>query len=146
MRFHWLRLRATAHATEDPERVRAAMRHLTGLEPDDFDALTKATAVDAHHGGDVHFFETTVKRSADVRRIITDLLATCEGLDAEVDARTDDDGVFYLRFGKQDAYQGRTVPTRSDDAVQVRLKPMVHPASREGAMAVIHEVLAAGRA
>ena len=146
MRFHWLRLRATAHATEDPERVRAAMRHLTGFDVEAFDALTEETEVEAHHGGDVRFFETKVTRSADVRRIVAQLVGACPDLLDEVDARTDDDGVFYLRFGKQDAFQGTTVATRSDDAVQVRIKPMVHPASREGAMTAIRDVIATGKA
>lgn len=145
MRFHWLRLRATAHATEDPERVRAAMRHLTGLDAAAFDALTEETQVEAHHGGDVRFLETTVSRSADVRRIVKELVDATPTLADELEARTDDDGILYLRFGKQDAYQGRTVATRSDDAVQVRIKPMVHPASRQGAIDAIAEVLATGR-
>lgn len=120
------------------------MQHLTGLDVEAFDALTEETQVEAHHGGDVRFFETTVKRSADVRRIVNELTGAVPDLGVELDARTDDDGVCYLRFGKQDAYQGRTVPTRSDDAVQVRIKPQVHPASREGAIAAMADALANG--
>ena len=145
MRFHWLRLRATAHATEDPERVRRAMAFVSGLDAEAFDAATEATPVEAHHGGDVVFFETLLKRAGEVRPCIARLLEASKDLASEVEARTDDDGVFYLRFDKQAAFLGRLTPTHGDDAVQVRIKPEVHPAHRDNAIAALDELVATGR-
>lgn len=146
MRFHWLRLRATAHATEDPERVRRAMQTVSGLDDEAFAAATDPTAMESQHGGAIVWLETNVTRSADVRQAVSRLLSICPpGIADELEARTDDEGVFYLRFDKQAAFQGTLKPTRGDDAIQVRIRPQVHPASRAGAIAAVAEALAADR-
>ncbi len=140
MRFHWLRLRATAHATEPVEHVRQAMLHLTGLDDETFDAVTEIVPVESHHGGEVFTLETTLKRSRDIRTALARLLPQ-PGLAAQVEARTDDDGVFYLRFDKQAAHGAQVVLVQGEDAIQVRLRPEVHPAKRENAVRALQELL-----
>lgn len=132
MRFHWLKLRAIAHATEDPEKVRQAMAFLAAMPPEELEVLTEATKVESHHGIEVWHLEATIKRAAQIRRALAPLKDPSWA--EEADARTDDDGVFYARYDKQAAFRGRIEPTRGGDAVQVRLKPEVHPAGRERAM------------
>jgi RNA binding exosome subunit len=136
MRFHWLKLRATCHATEEPERVRHAMQFLSGLDLQAFEGVTEATRIDSHHGGEVWSFETTLSRAGDIRRALAPLRAATPGLAGELEARTDDDGVLYLRFDKQEAVLGRVLATRGE-GVQVRLKPEVHPAGRERVVAAL---------
>lgn len=140
MRFHWLRLRATAHATEDPDRVRQALQFVSGLEGGAFDEATDVEAMTSQYGGPVHAFSANISRSADVRRGVARLLEAVDVAD-ELDARTDQDGVFYLRFDKQAAFLGRLEPTQGDDAVQVRIRPEVHPASRQGAIDALQAIL-----
>jgi RNA-binding protein len=134
-RFHWLRLRATAHATEDPDRVRVALATAAGIALEDLTALLEESPIESHYGGTVHLLEATVKRARDIRSILGRLTAADRAeLAAALDARVDDDGVLYWRLDKQRAYQGELVLTRGDDAIQCRLKAEVHPATREGAL------------
>lgn len=143
-RFHWLRLRATAHATEDVERVADAVRHLAGLEPEAFEAACTRTVIEGHFG-DVTWVEAELKRAREVRTALERLLP--DGADDrarlrdELERRVDDDGVLYLRFEKQAAAQGRVAPTTGEDAVQVRLRVEVHPAGRERALEALAHLL-----
>lgn len=141
-RFHWLRLRATAHATEDADRVSETLRFLTGLEPEPFQAVATRTVLEGHFG-DVTWVEADLTRSRDVRTCLDHLLPTVdlELLRKELERRVDDEGVLYLRFQKQQAALGRVVPTTGEDAVQVRLRVEVHPAGRERALAAFEGFL-----
>lgn len=145
LRYHWLRLRASCHPTEDVSRVEQAVRFVAGL---DADAPLQHTTLDAHHGGQVVLVEAKLDRSRQVRDVlqrIFDLAGARDDLLASLEARTDDDGVFYMRVEKQDAYAGRLVPTRGEDCVQLRLKLEHYPASRDAALEALHRLLSAPR-
>lgn len=123
------------------------MQTVSGLDDDAFAKVEDATRLDGHHGADVTLLEATVTRSQDVRSWARRIAADhAEAILADLDARTDDDGVLYLRFEKQDAFAGRLVLTRGDDCVQVRLRPEVHPASREAALDALGHWLRSGEA
>ena len=144
LRYHWIRLRATCHPTEDLAKVEAAVRFAAG----DPELALKSEAMDTHHGGTVHVVEGVVEKSRGVRGVLAAVLAlprAREDLAATLDARTDDDGVFYLRVDKQEAAQGRLALTRGEDAVQMRLKMEHYPATREAALASLQALLAADR-
>lgn len=142
-RFHWLRLRATAHATEDADRVAGAVQNLTGLDSEAFAASESRTVIEGHFG-DVTWVEVELTRARDVRAVLDRLLppGARAAVRDELERRVDDEGVLYLRFEKQAALQGRVVPTTGEDAVQVRLRVEVHPAGRERAVAALAEFLA----
>lgn len=146
IRYHWLRLRATAHATEDVDRVCDAVRQLTGLDDEAFEATCTRTVIEGHFA-DVVWVESELTRSRDVRTALSRLLPDSEAgrqqLVKELEQRVDDDGVMYLRFEKQAAFEGRIVPTRGEDAVQVRLRVQVHPAGRERAILTLKSLLEA---
>lgn len=139
MKLHWLKLRATAHPTEDLDKVGQAMRLLSGLDEDGFAAATEVVPIESSHGGIVHHIETTLSRAREVRAAMAQLVPDPGRYAAEIEARTDEDGVFYMRFGKQDAVQGRITPLQSEDAIQVRCKVEVHPAKRELAVAALQD-------
>jgi RNA-binding protein len=146
--YHWLRLRAACHPTEDVRKVAAAMRHVAGLDVDPFQALLKETPLESHHGGTVTLLEAVIDRSRDLRAAlqrVLDLPGAREELAASLESRTDEDGIFYVRLDKQEAYQGRLALTRGEDAVQLRLKTEHYPATRQAAMAQLAAMLAAPR-
>lgn len=145
LRYHWLRLRATCHPTEDLAKVEQAIRAVAGVP----DLKVEATAMDTHHGGTVHVLEAVLDRSRAVRDVLQRMLAlpgAREDLEATVEARTDDDGVFYARFDKQEAFAGRLALTRGEDAVQLRLRMETYPAGRESSLVALRELLGSGRA
>lgn len=143
-RYHWLRLRAIAHPTEDPAKVEAALRLAAGVP----DLAIASEAMETHHGGTVRVLQAVLDRARPVRDALARVLAlpgARDELAATLDARTDDDGVLYLRLDKQEAAQGRLALTRGEDAVQLRLKVETYPATREAALATLQAMLAAGR-
>ncbi|HLE96430.1 MAG TPA: RNA-binding domain-containing protein [Candidatus Thermoplasmatota archaeon] len=137
--FHYVALRAFAHATEDPEKVRAALATLLG------DAAVTQTAVEGSHGNPILILEATAERTADIkafwRRVSDSGLAP--RLVEEIDRRLDDEGLFFVRFSKQAAALGRIELSQDDDAIQARAKPRSYPASRQGARKVLEATLAA---
>jgi RNA binding exosome subunit len=72
---------------------------------------------------------------------ILDLPGARDDLRATVDARTDDEGVFYVRLDKQEAFAGRLALTRGEDAIQLRLKLETYPATRERALEALGRLL-----
>jgi RNA-binding protein len=144
LRYHWIRLRATAHPTEDLAKVEAAVRNAAGVP----DLAVKAEPMETHHGGTVHVVEGVLDKSRAVRDALGRVLAlpgVRDDLLATLEARTDDDGVFYLRVDKQEAFAGRLQLTRGEDAVQLRLKMEHYPATREAALASLKSMLESGR-
>lgn len=135
--FHYVALRASAHATEDPAKVRAALATLVG------DAPVRETAVEGSHGNPILLLEATAERAADVKafwRRVADAGLAPRLLD-ELDRRLDDEGLFFVRFSKQAAALGRIELSQDDDAIQARAKPRSYPASREGARRVLEATL-----
>lgn len=148
LRYHWLRLRAVAHPTEDAAKVEAALRFASGLDEAAFAAARKDTPMDTHHGLTLHVLEATVDRSRGIRDVLERVFAlpgALERLRATAEARVDDDGILYLRLDKQAAAQGRLELMDGEDAVQVRLKLETYPATREAALAAVQALLASGR-
>ncbi|MFA5944402.1 MAG: RNA-binding domain-containing protein [Candidatus Thermoplasmatota archaeon] len=144
LRYHWIRLRATCHPTEELAKVETAMRHAAGVP----DLAINAEAMETHHGGTIHILEAALDKSRAVRDALGRLLVlpgARDDLTATVEARTDDDGVFYVRLDKQEAFAGRLVLTRGEDAIQMRLKMEHYPATREAALASLEILLATER-
>ncbi len=126
-RFHWLRVRATAHPTEVMERVQQAVRTVVG----DTDIELQHTVMESQYGGKVTWIEAEVTRNRAIRdcvgRLVTEAAAPCAFVRDDLDARLDDEGVLYLRLGKQAAYGGHLEAVQGDDAVQVRIRIEAHP-------------------
>jgi RNA-binding protein len=144
LRYHWLRLRATCHPTEDQAKVEAAVRFVAGLP----EMPVEAAAIETHHGGTQVLLEATVDKSRAVRDALARVLelpGARAGLASSVEMRTDDDGVFFVRFDKQEAAQGRLVLTRGEDAVVARLKMEHYPATREAALESLRALLASDK-
>lgn len=168
-RYHWLKLRAVAHPTEDAARVRQALAFVAGAPPGPAGSASDPTArtapraptapttpsdpvvdtpMETHHGLTSHVLEATVDKSRALRDVLERVLAVPdarERLLATLESRTDDDGVLYLRLDKQAAFQGRLELTQGEDCVQVRLKVEAYPAGREAALGALRRMLESGR-
>lgn len=148
LRTHWLRLRATAHPTEDLERVRDAVCTVAGLDPERFQEAITQVRIATHHGADLHLVETELTRSREVRdaleHLLTDEVRATLLREEELDRRVGEEGVLYLRFDKQRAVQGG-LRLGGEDAVQVRLKVQTHPTSRDAAKRILVDALQAQR-
>ena len=142
VRFHWAKLRAACHPTEDLVKVEAAVRFAAGLPQD---TPLQVTTLDTHHGGTLRLVEVAVERNRPVRDLLSRVLAlpgAREAMQATADRRTDDEGVFYFRLDKQAAFAGHLALVDGEDAVQVRVRLETYPATREAALAALQAFLA----
>lgn len=107
------------------------------------DAPPSETPVEGSHGNPIVIIEATVSRAADIRAFWARVAEAghLQKLLSEVESRLDEGGVFFMRFSKQAAFEGRLELARDDDAIQVRAKPASFPASREGARATLLRAL-----
>jgi RNA binding exosome subunit len=140
LRYHWIRLRASCHPTEDLAKVEAAVRFVAGTDA----AALQVTTLESHHGGSVQLVECVLDKSRAVRDLLDRLLGlpgVRDDFRATLESRTDDDGVFFARVDKQDACLGRLTLTRGEDCVQLRLKLEHYPATREAAVASLRRLL-----
>jgi len=147
--YHWLRLRAVAHPTEDVGRVRDAVAAVAGMPPAEAAAALTEERLETHHGLPLTLVEARVERAKDVRAVLDRVFAlpgALDGLRRTLDSRVDEDGILYLRLDKQAAAQGTLRLADQEDAVQVRVKPEAHPATRAAALGILSGVLEAGRA
>lgn len=114
------------------------MQTCTGLDDEAFDGVVEEIRMESHHGGEVVLLEAELSRAREVRSCLQTVSDADRSLLLEqVDARTDESGIMHFRFSKQKAFAGDISTTTGDDAVHVRVKPEVHPASREGAVAAL---------
>lgn len=122
--FHYLRLRTFAHATEDPEKVRLALRH--AAQDDARKLALEETRVEGSHGNAITILEAEQKSAPAAKRVFQALARDDpKGFDRvvrEASARVDDHLNFHLRLDKQEAFAGRAVLATDEDAITLRGK------------------------
>ena len=132
--LHYVDLRAFCYATEDDQRVEAALRTFLpeGVE------LDRAESA-GHHGDRILVVSARVERADEMRHVL-DRLAELDDVDSvvdELDERVDDNCAFYLTLDKQAAFNGEI---RRGDGITFRSKVEAYPARREKAVANAREL------
>jgi RNA binding exosome subunit len=136
--FHYVDLRAFCYATEDEDRVEAALRHYL---PDDYPVERETT--EGHHGDAIVVLSARVENADDVRHVMDRVLEAGERerILGEIEDRVDDDCSFHLRLDKQTAYEGGSA---LGDGLHLRAKVEAYPAKRENAVEAVRRSLEAG--
>ena len=132
--LHYVDLRAFCYATEDDQRVEAALRTFL---PKDVE-LDRAESA-GHHGDRILVVSARVERADEMRHVL-DRLAELDDVDSvveELDERVDDNCAFYLTLDKQAAFNGEI---RRGDGITFRSKVEAYPAKREKAVANAREL------
>lgn len=131
--FHYLHFRTFAHETEDPEKVKAALRHAAHVEA----LAPQETRVEGSHKNRILFLEAEVRSAPAAKRLFQSLARDdpqgYARLRSEATQRVDENLNFYFRLDKQEAYQGRCVLVAHDDAITVRAKIRSFESKRQGA-------------
>jgi RNA binding exosome subunit len=114
-----------AHATDDLDRVQAALRLIL---PDSLRGREIFTRryMQGHHGNPIVRFEANLTRTQEVGEFanyLMERLAKNEKLliERELDAHTDEDGNLFIRLDKQQAFRG-LVELGEEDPIRLRLK------------------------
>ena len=120
--FHYVQLRAFAHETEDPAKVKAALQNASH----DGKAAVSETKVEGSHGNRILILETDVKSAPAAKELFASLARDdprgFRHVVATARERVDENLNFHLRLDKQEAYSGRLVLASDDDAITVRGK------------------------
>jgi len=135
IRFLSVRLRAMAQATESEERVLQAIAFASGSDD------INRTITQGHFGNSIAVFEAELKKAAEIRRFTDSLVGSgiLPRLRNQIEARTDEGGVFHFRLGKQEAYAGKLEIASGRDVIDVRMKVGVYPARRVEAVRLLSE-------
>lgn len=133
--FHYLDFRTFCYETEDPERVKAALRTIL---PEDIALETDETK--GHHGDRILVFSARIETADDMRSVLNKLrrVSSFEELLETAAERVDDDCAFYFRLDKQLAYTGEVA---LGTGIQLRGKVEAYPASRDRAVENLTEYL-----
>ena len=137
--FHWLELRAFCHATEDEEKVLAALQTVLP------EAKVQRATLEGHFGNPLLALTVRTEKAADIRaawRRIVDALGREEVL-AGLGQRIDDEVVYHLRIDKQRAYLGAITKAARGDVIDLRAKVAAYPAKREVALRIVREFVEA---
>lgn len=137
--FHYVMLRAFAHETEDPARVKDALR----VAANDDRVVPRETFAEGSHGNRIVILESEVKGAPAMKRMFAQLASDDpEGFQHVVRSareRVDEHLNLHFRLDKQEAAQGRLRLASDDDAITVRAKlrsfePKRSAPSHEGPM------------
>ena len=137
--FHWLEVRAFCHATEDEEKVVAAMRTVLP------EGEIRREKLGGHFGNPIVSLVARTERAADIRAV-WGRLAHALGRDEilrGVAARLDEDAVFHMRLDKQRAFGGELTPAAEGDVIDVRAKVAAYPKKPEVVGRVFREFVEA---
>jgi len=133
--FHWLEVRAFCHATEDEDRVVAAVRTVLP------EGETRRETVQGHFGNPLVALTVRTETAKEIReawRRIAEAFGKEEVL-RDLEQRLDEDAVYHLRIDKQRAYLGTIERAGPGDVIDVRAKVAAFPNKPEIAARVARE-------
>jgi len=122
---HSVEISTIAHATENLDKVNAALRFIL---PDQLKAKEIFTRkhMQGHHGNPIVTLDARFTKPADVEQFLNHfitLLSRSERLSIERDLGlySDEEGNLFIRVDKQQAFRG-TIELGGEDPIRVRLK------------------------
>jgi RNA binding exosome subunit len=143
MLFHRLCLEAFCHATEDLGKVKEAMLNL--LPPELVDSARSAgfkeQKLEGSFGNEITLVRLELGKQGDMGKAVERFKESLPKEDVEdfnVDEHVTDDGEFWMRFDKQEAYGGKIV-LGGQDTIQLKGKVAAFPAGRGRALALMEE-------
>jgi len=150
--IHYIHLRTSAQATEDPEKVRSALKLLLpppGQSAKKDSITVHETVTTGYHGNPIIVMEAELKQNKDCHYVVDRIRehlgpAGISQLAAELPQRVDDDCTLYIRFNKQEAYLGKLMTTTKSDSILVRMKIKAYPARPEKAIQIARSLLGEG--
>lgn len=138
--FHWMEARAFCHATEEADRVLAALRTvMPEVEP-------RRDALAGHFGNPLLIFTARTEAAPKMRSTWARALAAL-GKDEilhGLEERLAEDGVYHLRFDKQRAYLGTIEIATTADAIAFRAKVAAFPRKYEIVVEVLRKAAEGG--
>lgn len=139
--FKSAKINTLAHATEDEQKVIAALRVLL-LN----DVEIKGIKLKGHYGNPIVSFRASIEQKKTLhelwQRMVEKLrVGELEKIGEIANDRMDESCHLHLRFDKQQAYAGELALTDSGDAIHLTLKIAAYPARKEVAAKLVKEFI-----
>jgi RNA binding exosome subunit len=132
--FHYLHLRAFAHQTEDPDKVKTALVRAAQAEPGKLEVTT--SAAEGSHGNRIVILDAEQRSAPATKRLFEALLrddpAGFRRMVDETPRRLDEHLNFHFRLDKQEAFLGRLRLATDEDAITLRGKLRSFAPKRSG--------------
>ncbi|MEM1928240.1 MAG: RNA-binding domain-containing protein [Acidilobaceae archaeon] len=135
-------LRTHVHATEDREKVLAALRNT--LPPSLRETVeVESESYEGHYGNRIEVLTVELRDSEEAGALLSYLLESLGDADrrlllATLAERVDESGSLYLRLDKQSAYRGVLELSDGDDVIKIEIRV---EGGRRGALRILKEVL-----
>lgn len=134
--FHWVRVKAICYATEDEDLICDTVSRLAGTEELEIDIS------EGLHNNPLTVVDANLSKNKEYATLFGNLGSKILGeLIEDIDARVDDDCVFYMRLDKQKAVCEEYELCHGGDVISITAKVMAHPARKEVALKVITDYL-----
>jgi hypothetical protein len=133
--FHYVDLRTFCYATEDENRVEAALRTFLPEETE----VTRQES-EGHHGDRIVVLSARVENADEMRHVLSVLsgMADIDRVLDELDDRVNDDCSLFLRLDKQAAHRGEVA---LGEGLTLRAKVEAYPAKQAAAVENAREAL-----
>ena len=138
--IHSLYLEAFSYPSEDEDKVFQALTFILGEK-----RKLRADPVESHHGPVITrlFYETN--KWNDIKEILKNIFEKLSEKDRKtiletLKDRIDEEGNFYMRFGKQETYQGKLSLLYQGDVIKIRMKVASYPFSLENVEKNVREI------
>ena len=130
MNILYIRFRAIAQATEDEDKVEAALKFTTASEN------VKKTRVEGHFGNMTVLMVVAVERKRDIMSFLQRLknAGILEILAEDVERRIDEECVLHFRLDKQGAHLEELKIAHGKDVIDCGMKIAAYPAKKENAV------------
>ncbi|WP_435154279.1 RNA-binding protein [Haladaptatus sp. DFWS20] len=134
--FHYIDLRTFCYATEDDQRVEAA---LDTYLPDEFEIERMQS--EGHHGDRIIVLSARVENADEMRHVLGKLreLTDIDRVRDELNERVDDNCSFFVSLDKQSAYRDTV---ELGEGITLRAKVEAYPAKKEAAVENARNALA----
>jgi RNA binding exosome subunit len=140
--FHYVETRVFSLATEDPEKVRKALRFVIG---DDIAEISEEATL-GFHKNPILIFSNQIKKNKDIKGFFERLHTAGHigPIISQLEERFDDEMTLNIRLNKQEAYKENLVLAAEEPeggAISVRAKVKAFPTNRETGLKVLKEFL-----
>ncbi len=137
-RYLELSIQTFINATEDPDKVRNALRTLIGEE---LPEKMEAEELEGVHGNPITLVRIGYRRERDISRILVrwyDMAFWKEAME-RVDERLDEGLDMHVRVDKGSVCRGEIELWRTGGSIAITLKAATYPSSRERTLEILRE-------
>jgi RNA binding exosome subunit len=118
-------VRFCAHATEDLEKVMAAVQNVLAIENEEDEITFNKDALEGHYGNSITSFNARIKDKKAIKSLVDNLSQNLGSFDkTELSTTLDrcfEKGSLFLRVDKQAAFQGK-IKLVTSDPIRIRLR------------------------